>query len=336
MAELARLGGGRFLVLGRAGMDLYADPPQTRIAQARSFAAHLGGSAANIAVALARQGMRAGLLGCLSDDPVGDFCRAELARYGVDQRHVGRSRPGTRTSLAVVETRPVDCASVIYRNGAADFDLSPADVRAVDFSGVDALVITGTALAEEGSRRAVHEALSSAQNAGTVCVLDVDFRPYSWVTREEARHESLRAAHRCDIVVGNDEEFALLAGSPEAGQGLAQALAARGAVAIYKMGARGALTFAEGRRIETGIYRTPALKPTGAGDAFLGGVLAGLAQGRPIREAVLRGSAAAAIVVSRIGCAPACPSAEEMEAFLAAQPEPEPEAEGAEDAHSAA
>lgn len=55
MQNLSR---NRFLVLGRAGMDLYADPPGTRIEEARSFAAHLGGSAANIAAALVRQGQR--------------------------------------------------------------------------------------------------------------------------------------------------------------------------------------------------------------------------------------------------------------------------------------
>ena len=72
----------RFLVLGRAGMDLYADPPGTRIEEAQGFAAHLGGSAANIAVALARQGVASALLTRVSADAVGDYCRAELLRYG--------------------------------------------------------------------------------------------------------------------------------------------------------------------------------------------------------------------------------------------------------------
>ena len=64
--------------------------------------------------------------------------------------------------------------------------------------------------------------------------------------------------------------------------------------------------------------------PTGAGDAFMGGFLAALAAGRPIRAAVLRGSAAAAMVVARIGCAPAMPTAAEVDAFLANRPDPTP------------
>jgi 5-dehydro-2-deoxygluconokinase len=59
------------------------------------------------------------------------------------------------------------------------------------------------------------------------------------------------------------------------------------------------------------------LKPTGAGDSFLGTLIMALADGRPLREAVLRGSAAAAMVVARIGCAPAMPTRAELDAFIA-------------------
>ena len=84
MDRLAPLRRNRFIVLGRAGMDLYADPPGTQIETATRFTAALGGSSANIAVALARQGAAAALVTCVSDDAVGRFCRAELTRYGID------------------------------------------------------------------------------------------------------------------------------------------------------------------------------------------------------------------------------------------------------------
>ena len=141
-----------FVVLGRAGMDLYADPPGTQIEAARGFVAHLGGSAANIAAALARQGADAALLSRLSDDAVGRFCLAQLDHYGIGRSHVGLTRDESRSSLAVVETRLEDCQSVIYRNNAADFALTEADVAAVDFARFGALVITGTSLAQEPSR----------------------------------------------------------------------------------------------------------------------------------------------------------------------------------------
>jgi 5-dehydro-2-deoxygluconokinase len=88
------------------------------------------------------------------------------------------------------------------------------------------------------------------------------------------------------------------------------------------MGARGAVTMTSEGELVTGVYKTDTLKPTGAGDGFMGGFMAGLAGGRALRDCVLRGSATAAIVVSRVGCAPAMPTTAELDAFMAAQAEP--------------
>lgn len=322
-ARLGRLRRNAFAVLGRAGMDLYADPPGARIEHAHAFTTALGGSAANIAVALARQGAGASLISVVSDDAVGRFCLAELDRYGIGRTHVRAEGGQARTSLAVVETRAQDCQSVIYRNGAADFALTEADVAAVDIAGLGAMVVTGTALASEPSRGATFDAIARARAAGIAVVMDVDYRPYSWTSRAEAQAVCLRAASGCDIVVGNDVEFDLLGGSPGSGLTAARDLVAKGAaIAVYKMGERGAVTITSEGEDATGIYPVTALKPTGAGDAFMGGFLAALAQGRPVRNAVLRGSAAAAMVVARIGCAPAMPTVAEVDAFLADRPEP--------------
>lgn len=317
------LSGSRFLVLGRAGMDLYADPPGTEIPQASRFVSHLGGSAANIAVALARQGAEAALLTRLSDDAVGRFCLSQLDHYGIDRSHVSMTGGEARSSLAVVETRLENCQSVIYRNHAADFALTPEDVARVDFARFGSLVITGTALAQDPSRTATMQALAKARAAGLVTIMDVDFRPYSWASQTEAKEVNLAAARLCDIVVGNDVEFGLLAGSMDQGLDTARQLVAEGAtISVYKRGELGAVTVTGDEEFATGIYRTKALKPTGAGDAFMGGFLSALARGQDARAAVLRGSANAAMVVARVGCAPAMPAAPELDAFLATHTAP--------------
>jgi 5-dehydro-2-deoxygluconokinase len=88
------------------------------------------------------------------------------------------------------------------------------------------------------------------------------------------------------------------------------------------MGEDGAITLTPDAEFRTGIYPVDALKPTGAGDAFMGGFVASLAAGFDLRDCVLRGSACAAIVVSRVGCAPAMPTTAELEDFLASHPGP--------------
>lgn len=313
------LGGMRknsFLVVGRAGLDLYADPPGTEIENAQAFTAALGGSAANIAVAIARQGGQAALLTAVSNDAVGRFTIKALASYGVDTRFVKSVGGEARNSLAVVETRAENCQSVIYRNGAADFQVTEADAQAVDYSPYAALIVAGTSLAREPSRGATFKAMQLARAAGVLLIIDVDYRPYSWVAMDEARQVCLEAAEICDIVVANDEEFSVLAGLPE-GLALAERLSHSAArVVIYKMGGKGCITFAQGERFSTPVFAVTALKPTGAGDGFMGGFVSGLAAGESLPDAVRRGAATAAIVVTRVGCAPAMPDAAEVQAFM--------------------
>jgi 5-dehydro-2-deoxygluconokinase len=91
---------------------------------------------------------------------------------------------------------------------------------------------------------------------------------------------------------------------------------------IYKMGEKGAITFADDLELRTGIYSVIPLKPTGAGDSFMAGFLVSMAQGLSLEKSILRGSACAAIVVGKPGCAPAMPYPGDLETFLAQHPGP--------------
>lgn len=306
-----------FVVVGRAGMDFYADPPGTEVEHAAQFITALGGSSANIAAAITCQGGKAALVTAVSDDAVGRFVRNQLAHYDIDASHVRTVAGQCRTSLAVVETRLVNCQNVIYRNSAADFKMNGDDIDAIDFSRYGALIATGTCFAAEPSRAATFTALEKAAAAGLPAILDLDYRPYSWPSPADAGAIGLRAAQMCDLVVGNDEEFATLAGGVEAGKALARQLAGdHGALVVYKMGENGSVTFLGDEVIETGIFRVDALKPTGSGDAFLGNFVSALANGFSLQESLVRGSAAAAIVVADVGCSRAMPDRERLETFM--------------------
>ena len=312
-----RIKGKNFVILGRGGMDIYPDPPGTKTEDATRFFACLGGSSANIGVAITRQSGQATLVTSVSDDALGRFVLNELAKFGIDASHVKSVRGEFRTSLAVVESRVDDHQSVLYRNAAADFEMTVKDVEAVDFARHSALIATGTVFAAEPSRGAAFRAFELAKSAGLPIILDVDYRPYSWPSSDIAAQIYTRAATLCDIVIGNDDEFGIMAGSKEMGMEMARDLAATTAsIVVYKMGENGAITFAEGTETRTGIYPVTALKPTGAGDAFMGGFIAALANGKAIKECVLRGSASAAIVVSKVGCAPAMPTTQQLDEFL--------------------
>ncbi len=319
---LAGIAQNNFVIVGRAGIDFFTDAG-VAAEDAERVTVGLGGSSANIGAGICKLGGKAALVTRVSDDSVGSYCVGQLKKYGVETHHVTPVGGEYRNSLAFYESRVEGHRNVIYRNGAADFQMSEADVEAVEYSSYGALITAGTVFAAEPSRSATFRAFELAKAAGLPIIFDIDYRPYSWPSPQVAEEVLSRAGALSDMIVGNDEEFGFMAGDISKGLAKARELVATSAsVVIYKMGEKGAITLAGGEEIRTGIYPAEALKPTGAGDSFMAGLMAGLAAGHPLREAVLRGSACASIVVAKPGCAPAMPNTEQLEEFLAAHPGP--------------
>jgi 5-dehydro-2-deoxygluconokinase len=305
------------IVVGRAGMDLYPVPDGTETESAEHFAAEIGGSAGNIAVAITRQNNPAALLGVLSDDAVGRFVRAHLERYGVDTSRCRTVAGIWRTSLAICETRPNDSETVFYRNGAVDLELRADDFDSSFIGSASFLVVTGTALAAEPSRSAALHAFALAKATGTFSILDVDYRPVSWTSTNETTRVLADAARLCDAIVGNNEEFAVFAGDEGRALEAASAFARNGGhFVVFKRGHAGSVTITADGSFENGIFAVDGKKPFGSGDAFLGSLVVGLRQGLSLKVAVRRATAAAAYVVARRGCAFAMPTSAELDTFI--------------------
>jgi 5-dehydro-2-deoxygluconokinase len=295
-------------------MDLYPIPDGSTIETAKSFVSDVGGSAGNIAAALARQGGVAALLSAFSDDSIGRFVESALTDYGVDTAYCLYLDGLQRTSLALAESRVDNPSVVIYRNDAADLAITPAQIDALDLNTIGTVIITGTALSREPSRSACDRLVNTTQDSGCPLVLDIDYRPQAWESLDIASQVLAQMAYRADMVVANQEEFDVVAGGN--GRELAENLAGQGVLVLYKMGRGGCDILVADTATHIGIFEVEVLKPFGAGDAFLGGVMAGLGMGLSIEEAVQRGAAAAAMVVSRRGCASAMPSRAELDDFI--------------------
>ena len=82
------------------------------------------------------------------------------------------------------------------------------------------------------------------------------------------------------------------------------------------MGEKGSITFANNKEIARGIFQVKPLKPTGAGDAFMGSLIGALLKNYDLQKAIEIGSAAAAIVVTKVGCAPAMPDLKDILEFM--------------------
>ncbi len=291
-------------VLGRAGLDLYPQPDGCKTRDAESFSADLGGSAGNIAIAMARAGANVALISGLSDDAVGDFVTNRLNHAGVDISMITKTTGNQRTSLALAEVRSDDCEVVIYRNNPADLALDVTDEIIAAVRNASNLVITGTALIDEQSRTNTLQLMSQARKSQTGVWFDLDYRAWNWPDAATTREVYRQATDYSDVIIGNEEEFAMLDDDFDSFVASCQQ---NRQVVLLKRGAQGSSLFVGKSRLDSGIYPVAALKPYGSGDAFLGNLIAHYYRHGDWQQAIEAGSAAAALVVSTRGCASAMP-----------------------------
>ena len=80
---ISKIKNNNFLLIGRAGVDIYPDPPGTKTENANNYVTHLGGSSANMGVQLTKFGGSCSLLTRVSNDALGKFALNQLDHYGV-------------------------------------------------------------------------------------------------------------------------------------------------------------------------------------------------------------------------------------------------------------
>ncbi|TWX64361.1 5-dehydro-2-deoxygluconokinase [Colwellia demingiae] len=311
------------ICLGRAGVDLYAREADTDLMDVSGFEKYVGGSPANIAVALAKLGAKPGLISSVSDDGLGKFVCTYLESMGVDLQGVAVDKSGSRTSLAITEMKAYDCEVVIYRNNAADLSLNAKQIDPAYIASAKALIVTGTALSSSPSREATLLAIDYARRAGTLVVLDIDYRAYSWNSPEDSALYYQLAASLSDIVIGNREEFDVMEymvdrGNKDDGKTAARYLIESTQVVVIKAGELGSKVYTrDGNYFEHGIFPVTVKKPFGAGDSFAGALVYALLNGYGLKTVVKMGSAAAAINVSSDSCTEAMPTLKELQDFIA-------------------
>ena len=313
---ISKIQQNNFLLIGRAGVDIYPDPPGTKTENAKNYVTHLGGSSANMGVQLTKYGGICSLLTRVSNDALGKFVLNQLYYYGVKKNLVKFEDNESRISFAIVESTLENHQSIIYRHKAADLFLNKNDIEQTNIENYKCILIAGTSLAAEPSRSSVLYALEIAKKNNIPVIMDIDYRPYTWESVSKAKEIYNIAAINCSGIIGNDDEFAVLSGNYKEGLDYAKKLSSNTDLVIYKMGEKGSITYANNKEINKGIYPVKPLKPTGAGDAFMGSLIGALLNNYDLDKSLEIGSAAAAIVVTKVGCAPAMPNLEEVLEFM--------------------
>jgi ribokinase len=278
VVEVARLPGAGETVLGG---DVFRNP---------------GGKGANQAVAVARLGGRAAMVGCVGDDEGGRQLREGLLAGGVDASHV-RIVPGVPSGTALIAVAP-DGENLIVVSPGANSRLSTVDVEAATELLSSAAV---TLLQLEVPMETVEAAARSAEGL-------VVLNP------APAGRLSLALLERVDILVPNRVELARLTGSdaaPSMDEISTQVSRLPSRAVVVTLGAEGALVVEDGRATHVPAVAVTAVDTTGAGDAFCAGLADALVRGDSLPAAARWAARVAAAACTRRGAQEALPTRKE-------------------------
>jgi 5-dehydro-2-deoxygluconokinase len=306
------------ITMGRVGVDLYSEQIGVRLADVRSFAKSLGGSATNVAVAAARLGARAAVITKVGDDAFGPYIRAALRGFGVDDAFVG-THPSLRTPIVFCEVFPPDEFPLLfYREPTApDMTLAPAELDLDAIRSARVFWTTGTGLSAEPSRTATLAAL--AARSGGITIHDLDHRPVFWAHEDEeaAGRWAREALVHAGVAVGNLDEAAVATGTRDPEDAAAALLELGVDLAIVKRGPEGVLARTRSERVEVPPVPVEVVCGLGAGDAFGGALVHGLLAGWPLERTIRLANAAGAHVAGQLACADAMPTLSDLEGVLA-------------------
>ena len=305
------------ITMGRVGVDLYPEQIGVTLAEVRTFAKSLGGSATNVAVACARLGRRAAVITKVGDDGFGVYVRRALAEFGVDARWVGTDA-ALPTPLVFCEIFPPDRFPVyFYREPKApDMNIARDDLDLGAIAAAPLFWTTGTGLSDEPSRTATLAALD-ARRRRDITIHDLDHRHHLWRSGDDPRRWAREAVKRATVIVGNTDEVEMATTTRDPRAAAAALLDLGAKLAIVKRGGAGVYARTADEELSVAEVEIPVLNGLGAGDAFGGALCHGLLAGWPLRRTLEAANAAGAIVASRLACADAMPTLGEIETIVA-------------------
>lgn len=311
-----------FIAIGRLCIDLNANEINRPMEETMTFTKYVGGSPANITIGMARMGMKTGFIGKVANDQMGRFIVDYLQKNQIDTSNVVTDQTGALTGLAFTEIKsPTDCSILMYRENAADLKLAPSEVLEEYVAQSKVVLISGTALAQSPSREAVFLALDYARKHGAIIVFDIDYRPYTWTSREETAIYYNLAAEKCDVIIGTREEFDMMERF-EANVTNDAATAGKwfdynAQIVVIKHGKDGSIAYTkDGNSHKGAVFPAKVIKTFGAGDSYAAGFLYGLMQGWEISASMEFGGAAASIVISSHSCSDAMPTVDQVKTYI--------------------
>lgn len=280
-----------------------------------------GGAPANVAVAVSRLGADSAFFGRVGNDPLGRFMRQVLKNESVDVAYM-QLDDAQRTSTVIVDLDDQGERSFTFMvKPSADQFLQVTDIPT--FAKDEWLHVCSIALANEPSRSSTFVAMERVKAAGGFVSFDPNLREEVWQKPEELRDTVLKAVGMADVVKFSDDEIVFLSQQSDLTSAIAWLKATYHLpMVVITQGKKGALVIrGEQEVLITGKPVSP-VDTTGAGDAFVGGLLAGLAANpdwykqEDISTIIQQANACGALATTAKGAMTALPTKEQLVTYL--------------------
>jgi dehydrogluconokinase len=300
---------------GEAMLLLVADRPGP-IEEALSFAKRTAGAETNVAIGLARLGLKVGWASRLGSDSMARYLLSAFRAEGIDCSRVACDA-AQRTGL-LFKGRVLDGSDPpveYHRKGSAASLFEPRDIDVDWLKSARHLHATGVFPALSGNCYATAQrSISLMRDAGRSISFDPNLRPTLWPTPEHMRDGINALAFQADWVLPGIEEGSFLTGE-RTPAGIARFYRDRGAkLAVVKLGPDGAYFDAEsGCGFVAGFPVAKVIDTVGAGDGFAVGVISALLEGRSVADAVRRGTWIGARAVQVLGDTEGLPTRAQLE-----------------------
>ncbi|MGZ8286263.1 MAG: adenosine kinase [Allosphingosinicella sp.] len=293
LVEEALVKGSMQVLDAEGARRLYAKMPQAKETS--------GGSAANTMAGVAALGGRAGFIGQIAEDQLGDIFAHDIRALGVEFRTPPlRGGPPTGRCLIVV-TPDAQRTMNTFRGAAHELTVEALDAKQIRAAAI--LYLEAYLWRSKGPRAAMEDAMRIAHQAGRKVAFTLS--DIACIAPHRAEMMAMVDAGAIDLLFANENEICELAGLSDRDSAVA-AIQDKVALLVVTCGGDGAIAVEGGRRVEVPIARIGrgVVDTTGAGDLFAAGFLVGQAQGRSLEQSLRIGSVAAAEVISHTGARP--------------------------------
>ncbi|MFF2177649.1 carbohydrate kinase [Lysinibacillus sp. NPDC058147] len=262
--------------IGELLIDFTPTEQNASLATVEQFTKNAGGAPANVAAVCAKLGQQAALITQVGLDAFGDFLVETLKKTNVDTNYIVQTVEG-ETSLAFVSlTSDGGRDFLFYRRHAADLLYSKEQLPPNLLTDKDILHFCSVNLVESPMKHAHMALIEQAHQAGCLVSFDPNVRLPLWNDEKACHQTILEFLPKAHIVKLSEEELFFLTAIEDEEKAVHSLFQGKVQVIIITRGAEGACLYTQKLHVKVPADKVHAIDTTGAGDAFIGALLATL------------------------------------------------------------